>query len=55
MSNFIALKAPLLLILRMTIFSFIFITPLAAFTVIAADTGGKMTATGLVLFVSLQK
>ncbi len=44
-----------MLAMRIMIFSLIFVAPVAAFTGIAANTGGKVTATGLVLFVTLQK
>ncbi len=43
------------LAMRIAVFSLFFVAPVAAFTGIAANTGGKVTATGLVLVVSLQK
>lgn len=43
------------LAMRIVVFSLLFVAPVAAFTGIAANTGGKVTATGLVLVVSLQK
>ena len=45
----------LFLAMRIIVFSLFFVAPVAAFTGIAANTGGQVTATGLVLFVSLQK
>lgn len=45
----------LFLAMRIVVFSLFFVAPVAAFTGIAANTGGQVTATGLVLFVSLQK
>lgn len=45
----------LFLAMRIIVFSLFFMAPVAAFTGIAANTGGQVTATGLVLFVSLQK
>ncbi|WOC15190.1 hypothetical protein [Pseudochrobactrum sp. MP213Fo] len=53
--RFTALKDNLYLAMRIGIFSLFFVAPIAAFTGIAANTGGKISATGLVLFVSLQK
>lgn len=41
--------------LRICVFCFIFVAPVAAFASIASNTGGQASATGLVLFVSLQK
>ncbi|MDR0253570.1 MAG: hypothetical protein LBI75_10345 [Brucellaceae bacterium] len=49
------LSDALFLALRISTFSLFFVAPVAAFTGIAANTGGQATATGLVLFVSLQK
>ena len=45
----------LFLAMRIVVFSLFFVAPVAAFTGIAVNTGGQVTATGLVLFVSLQK
>lgn len=45
----------LILAMRIIVFCLFFVAPVAAFTGIAANTGGQVTATGLVLFVSLQK
>jgi hypothetical protein len=58
MKNFGALSSltdTLFLAMRIVVFSLFFVAPVAAFTGIAANTGGQVTATGLVLFVSLQK
>ena len=48
-------KDALFLAMRIGVFSLFFVAPIAGFAGIAANTGGKVTATGLVLFVSLQK
>ena len=48
-------KDTLFLTMRIGIFGLFFVAPIAGFAGIAANTGGKVTATGLVLFVSLQK
>ncbi|WP_439273294.1 hypothetical protein [Pseudochrobactrum sp. HB0163] len=49
------LAESLMLAIRITVFSLIFVAPVAAFTGIAANTGGKISPAGLVLVVALQK
>lgn len=47
------MKDTLFLAMRISAFSLFFVAPLAAFTIIAVNTGGKVTATGLILFMRL--
>lgn len=55
MSRMDKLKDTLFLAMRIVVFCLFFVAPIAAFTSIAANTGGEATAAGLVLFMRLSK